>query len=154
MSNREAVIAKALSKLHTNESPAGSNKTEFGVWYGFNGVSWCAIFVSWAFGQVMPKTSPLFGLQSPKGYAGTQEAARQMKAKGWLRIGQPQPGDIFIHRSSATHGHTGIIIKGYPDGSADTVEGNTNGKGGRDGGSVLKQTRSKAYMTWIFNPPY
>jgi hypothetical protein len=37
----------AESQIGTKEKPFGSNRTKYGEWYGFNGVAWCAIFVSW-----------------------------------------------------------------------------------------------------------
>ncbi len=41
------VLNNARSKLGVVESPPNSNNQMFGIWYGFNRVPWCAIFVSW-----------------------------------------------------------------------------------------------------------
>jgi hypothetical protein len=45
-------IALAAHQIGTKESPANSNKTKYGVWYGINGEPWCAIFVSWVLTKV------------------------------------------------------------------------------------------------------
>lgn len=38
------IITRAASKIGTPEIPDGSNRTEFGERYGWNGVAWCDIF--------------------------------------------------------------------------------------------------------------
>lgn len=43
---RNKSLAYAASKVGTVEHPAGSNRTEFGKRYGWDGVAWCNIFTS------------------------------------------------------------------------------------------------------------
>ena len=38
-------LAEGLKHIGTHESPPGSNRQPFGVWFGVNGVAWCNIFV-------------------------------------------------------------------------------------------------------------
>ena len=45
----EAALAEALAHLGKKERPLNSNRTEFGKWFGVDGVPWCAIFVSYCF---------------------------------------------------------------------------------------------------------
>lgn len=42
----------AAAQVGIKESPAGSNRQKFGVWFGMNGVAWCAIFVSWVLSHI------------------------------------------------------------------------------------------------------
>ena len=44
-------LSLAAGELGAMESPAGSNRTKYGQWYGWNGVPWCMIFVQWCFHQ-------------------------------------------------------------------------------------------------------
>ena len=46
------VLAVARGELGNTESPAGSNRTKYGKWFGLDGYAWCMIFVMWCFGQV------------------------------------------------------------------------------------------------------
>jgi hypothetical protein len=54
-------------------------------------------------------------------------------------------------------GHTGIVVDVLPDGRVVTVEGNAGPHSGRDGGGVVKQTRSLKYTKgltfWRVLPP-
>lgn len=45
-------ITLASHYIGVKESPYGSNRQEFGAWYGMNGVPWCAIFVSFILSHV------------------------------------------------------------------------------------------------------
>lgn len=42
-------LNEARKHVGLKEAPAGSNKTPFGIWYGHDGLPWCAIFVSYCF---------------------------------------------------------------------------------------------------------
>lgn len=50
LAKRALALAEHYNGL--KESPAGSNITLFGKWYGENGVPWCAIFVSYILSHV------------------------------------------------------------------------------------------------------
>src|SRR4029077_6445107 len=43
-STRERALAACITHLGEKESPAGSNNTPFGQWYGVQSQPWCAIF--------------------------------------------------------------------------------------------------------------
>ncbi len=47
----EQALAEALKHVGKKERPANSNRTEFGRWFGVDGVPWCAIFVSYCFNE-------------------------------------------------------------------------------------------------------
>src|SRR4051812_14586405 len=43
---RSLNVALHEAQKHVTESPFGSNNNPYGIWFGFNRVPWCAIFVS------------------------------------------------------------------------------------------------------------
>jgi hypothetical protein len=59
-----------------------------------------------------------------------------------LRVTIPQAGDIFVMDFGNGAGHTGIVEKVLPNGILQTIEGNTNDDGSRDGYEVCRRARS------------
>ena len=49
MTKASDIVKVAVSQIGVKESPANSNKTKYGKWFGMNGVPWCAIFLDWCF---------------------------------------------------------------------------------------------------------
>lgn len=148
------VIEVARQEIGTRELPAGSNKVKYGHWYGLDGYPWCAMFVSWVVWQVLGPLTPLRKLQSPKGFSSTQAGLRRASQLGWVKS-TPRPGDVFIHRTDAIRGHTGIVVEVLADGRVRTIEGNTDASGSRTGGQVMEQVRSLSYINGGFiRPPW
>lgn len=146
----DQVIKTATAELGYAESPPGSNKTKYGRWYGIPEGQWCAMFVSWCFHQA-GATAAIAGLQSGKGFAGTQAALAYAKAHGWL-VKTPEPGDIMIHTTvPGKTGHTGIVLRAVA-GGCETIEGNTDVSGGRTGGKVMRKTRPASYVAGYIRP--
>jgi CHAP domain len=114
------------------------NDTKYGRWFGTNHLPWCGAFVSWCFAQVAGVNTPLRGIQTPKGFAGTQLAARWAKKSGRL-FSTPMKGDVVVWRHTATTGHTGIVVGVHGD-QYDVIEGNTNRQNSRTGGEVELHT--------------
>jgi hypothetical protein len=104
------------------------------------GAPWCAAFVNFCI----------------------EEAARQLKTsepwhrtagcdeiKAWARrndilFERPEPGDVFLHFSRPDDAsHTGFVVS-VDGGQFDTIEGNTNIGGSREGIGVFKRTRSNS----------
>ncbi len=75
---RTKIIQIAKQELGTKESPANSNKTKYGKWYGLDGNAWCAMFVSWVFDQAGIR---LTVGQTKKGYHHCQSAHNIWKTK-------------------------------------------------------------------------
>jgi len=134
------VIARFESQLGTIESPAGSNKTLYCDWYGLTG-PWCAMFVSWCFfeeGLPLPASTS-------KGFAFTPSGAQWFKSQNrWSET--PERGHVvffdFPNDSVDRISHVGIVTGVGPDGAIDTVEGNTDERGGRTGGKVMRRRRA------------
>ncbi len=45
------IVEIAIKEVGYTEYPANSNKTKYGKWIGWDGVPWCAAFVSWCYAQ-------------------------------------------------------------------------------------------------------
>ena len=144
------IIDVARNEIGVTESPKNSNKTKYGKWFGYDGVAWCGMFVSWCYDQagvVLPK----IGFSKP-GFAGCQTAVAYFKKVGKITT-KPVPGDIvfFDWNSDGRYDHTGIFVKDNGDGTFDTIEGNTAIGNDSNGGKVMARNRS--YSTAIFVHP-
>lgn len=137
------VLKIAAGELGNTESPAGSNRTKYGVWYGWNGQPWCMMFVQWCFAQA--------GLTLPHRTASCSDML------SWYRKYQPervvtvpQPRDIIIYN----FGHTGIV-ESVAASTITAIEGNTSaGEAGSqsNGGGVFRRKRSIALVTAYIRP--
>ena len=133
----------ARGELGRTESPAGSNRTPYGAWYGLDGQPWCMIFVQWCFAQA--------GLPLP------YKTASCSGLLGWYRthrpeqiVERPRPRDIVIY----TFGHTGIVDREAGE-SIFALEGNTSpGEAGsqNNGGGVYRRKRSKSLVQAYIRP--
>lgn len=99
------------------------------------GFSWCAAFLYWCFQKAatdLKTANPLVKT------GGVLAHYNQSKA---TKVTKPQPGDIFIMDFGGGAGHTGIV-KAVRGTAVDTIEGNTNDQGSREGQGVYQRTRS------------
>ncbi len=105
---------------------------------------WCAGFVCWCVREALKLT----GIKETKGFkrpvtAGAWDFERWSLAQDDTTQtrkphgGDIQPGDIVIF----TFSHIGIAISAPKDGYVETVEGNTDAAGSREGGGVFRKTR-------------
>ena len=152
MTTGEKIISVAKAELGTKESPNNSNKTKYGIWYGQNGVSWCAIFVSWVYAHA---GFPLAKIDTENGYASCQNGYAYWKSKGQL-VKEPQQGTIVLfdwnHDGHADH--TGIFDR-WEDASKTfffSVEGNTGLGNNSDGGEVMYRRRNRIAVKAWANP--
>lgn len=139
-------LAEAIKHIGVKESPAGSNRTQFGRWFGVDGVPWCNIFVSYCFhegaGYTICAGYKGAGVYA-KGctYVPTTEA--WLRATGlWIGRGAPQAGDIAIFNwDGGVPDHIGIVEKNLGGGQFQTVEGNTAVGNDSNGGQVMRRQR-------------
>ncbi len=135
----DRVIARFESQLSTTENPPGSNHTPYCEWYGLTG-PWCAMFVSWCFfNEGLPLSA-----STSKGFAYTPAGAHWFKNQGrWTET--PARGHVvffdFPNDSVKRVSHVGIVTGVNTDGTIDTIEGNTDERGGRTGGKVMRRRR-------------
>jgi hypothetical protein len=140
-----------------------NNDTMFGVWYGMNFASWCAIFVSWCssvagFSKIIPKHA-----YTPDGFnwfasRGLADGRRPPNRKGVAATGRgkPRAGDI-MYVYSASQGrihHVGIVEQVLSDGSIKTIEGNTDPGGSAQGTGVFRLTRQVSSRLYFCHPQY
>ena len=151
------VLARARSQLGVSESPSGSNKVLYSDWYGLRG-PWCAMFVSWVFfheGLPLPATEP-------RGFAYTPSGVAWFKQQGRWHTSRPQPGDLVFFDFPGDNvnrvSHVGIVEQVLADGSIHALEGNTDERGGRTGGKVMRRARRVGIVgygrpAWPAAPP-
>lgn len=151
MIDGKKIVEMAVPELGYKEIPAGSNKTKYGKWFGFDGVAWCAMFVSWVYDRA---GFPLGNIGFTKGFAGCQSGFDFFKKKGWIiPSSQAQPGDIvlFDWNGDKRYDHTGIFVSHDGGDKFISIEGNTAIGNDSNGGEVMKRTRS--YSKAIFIHP-
>lgn len=140
MATANEFIAKAASQIGYTESPANSNKTKYGEWYGMNGQPWCAMFVSWCANEIS-------ALDTVGKYAYTPYEAQFYKdgknGSKWLsRDEKPQPGDLVFFSNATRICHVGIVETRNGTSSVTTIEGNTSAGNNANGGAVMRRTRT------------
>lgn len=148
---RKAIIDVAAGEVGTKESPAGSNKTKYGEWFGLNGEKWCAIFVSWVYYRA---GCPLGYIDTAKGYSNCQSGFEHWNADGELTA-DPQIGDIVLYdwNDDGHCDHTGIFYKWIEEGkSFQSYEGNTSIGSNSNGGAVMLRNRDKKYVKAFASP--
>lgn len=142
------VLRQARKWLGTQEQPRNSNRTPIGVKFGWNGVPWCAEYVS------VVLTDAGFGIRKNASAPGLRD---QLVTLGWKPVNssQTRPGDIIFFQwpgTSSSIDHVGLIEGKHSDGRLITIEGNTtlpNGNGG-----VARKLRARNYVAAIVRPPY
>ena len=134
------IIRIAQKEIGTGEKPLNSNKTKYGKWFGFDGVAWCGMFVSWCYAQA---GFPLPKIGFTKGFAGCQTAVAYFK-KNNLTTTKPVEGDIvfFDWNADGRYDHTGVFVKWLEDNlHFETIEGNTAVGNDSNGGQVMIRKR-------------
>ncbi|WP_295749559.1 CHAP domain-containing protein [uncultured Oscillibacter sp.] len=146
----EKVLAVARGELGNTESPAGSNRTKYGKWFGLDGYAWCMMFVMWCFSQVVALKL------LPKRTASCGDLMRAAKAAGCWVTKDYRPGDVVIYDfpGGAATDHTGIIEKVTLTGVV-AIEGNTSEAGSQsNGGMVCRKTRPYSQIVGVVRPNY
>lgn len=140
--SRQDVIKFAQEEIGTREDPPNSNRTRYGVWYGLDGVKWCAIFVSWVYHH---SGHPLGKIDRVNGFQLCQAGYRFWRRHNLL-TNRPESGDIvlFDWNGDGIAQHVGLF-ESWNGNSKDMfycIEGNTALGNDSDGGSVMRRRRS------------
>jgi hypothetical protein len=143
---KSKILELALKEIGYSETPPNSNKTKYGEWFGFDGVPWCGIFVSWCYYLA---GYPLRHLGFEKGFAGCQTAVAYFKKNNMITT-DPQPGDIvfFDWNGDGRFDHTGIFVCWNGNNFFD-VEGNTSLTNQSNGGQVMKRERDPKHAIFV-----
>ena len=146
----EKVLAVARGELGNTESPAGSNRTKYGKWFGLDGNPWCMMLVMWCFSQ-----AGALGLL-PKRTASCGDLMRAAKAAGCWVTEDYRPGDVVIYDfpGGAATDHTGIIESVTASGVV-AIEGNTSQAGSQsNGGQVCRKSRKFNLIVGAVRPKF
>ena len=131
----QKALDMALTQLETKESPPGSNMQKYGLWYGMNGVPWCAIFVSWSFAH---SGYTMFRYAYVPFVHNDAVACRNRLSV----VRSPRPGDaVCFNWGSNRDAHIGLFEKWITGITFQTVEGNTGSASFNNGGAVERGTR-------------
>lgn len=121
MSTAADFLRVARSQAGNRETPPGSNRTQYGVWFGSNGVAWCAIFVSWCMSQVGRRD-----LRSAWCDDWMHWAKRGQKGLTWIGQYDPiRPGDLAIFDWNGGYSdHIAAVSEVGRNGEWTSIEGN------------------------------
>lgn len=150
MTKRNEVLRIAAAELGYTETPAGSNRTKFGDWYGLDGQPWCMMFVQWVFWQAGASTL------LPAKTASCSALMRAGQALGQWVTAEYRPGDVVIYDFSGRKEraeHCGIVETVH-EGSVTAMEGNTGVGNDANGGAVMRRRRSSAVILGAIRPQY
>jgi hypothetical protein len=130
-----------------NNGGAAVRKYQNATWYAPGEWAWCAAFVCWSFREALKKSpQPMQRPTTPGAWAfekwATKEGAELIKPASYTLV---KRGDILVY----TFSHIGIAAMDELDGKVETVEGNTNTGGDREGDGVYRKTREKSEIRSI-----
>jgi CHAP domain-containing protein len=148
-----AVAASQIGYREGQDSDGYNNDNAFGVWYGYNRVSWCAQFVSWCASK-----AGVLDVAIPK---------HQYTPTGWNwfvahneDVTTPQAGDVMYvygpvsgEKNPRVH-HVGFVEKVLSGGRIQTIEGNTNTSGSSQGNGVYRLVRTVSSRLKFARPNY
>lgn len=148
---RAAALAAAREWLGYVESPAGSNATVFGRWYGMDHQPWCAMFVAYCY-EVEAGGSPSFAQGQRYSYVPYIVNDARAGRNGLSVVSSPLPGDLvcFDWQRDGTFDHVGLYDDDAGDGYFLALEGNTSTSDNSNGGQVMQRTRHPSDATIVF----
>ena len=150
MASEQEILDIAAAELGYRETPAGSNRTKFGAWYGLDGQPWCMMFIQWVFRQA--KAEHLLPMKTASCTALMQAA----KIAGqWVMDGF-RPGDVVLYDFSGKRQqpqHCGLLeaVQGE---FVVTIEGNTGVGNEANGGAVMRRKRNVSLVVGAVRPKY
>lgn len=162
MATAQNIMTLAEKYIGTKENPANSNNVIFNThYYGqavYDGLwgqafPWCCAFV-WDIFR-LAGASNLFYDGKKTATCATYETWARNKGLS-VGKGNGQYGDVvtFDFNNKGRAHHIGFIKKKNPDGTYQTIEGNTSASSNDNGGIVMERTRSQSQIRYIFRPKY
>ena len=151
MTTRARALQAAIGYIGVKESPAGSNKTKFGSWYGMDGQPWCAMFASYCY-EVDAGGSRSFIKGSYYSYCPYIVSDARNQRNGLNVTSSPIPGDLVLYDwgYDGTYDHIGLFEKWTSSTQFQAIEGNTGASDYSNGGEVLRCTRSTSGQATTF----
>ena len=133
----------ARQYLGVKENPPGSNRVMFSEWYGMIG-PWCAMFVTYCF---VKSGSKAFARGSRWAYCPYLLSDARANRNGVTLVTRTQAraGDVvlFSWKQDGVANHVGILATSVkPDGSFQSIEGNSSSGRESNGGEVGMRARN------------
>ncbi|MCI6054589.1 CHAP domain-containing protein [Dysosmobacter sp.] len=149
MASCKDVLELARGEIGYCESPAGSNKTKYGIWFGLNGQPWCMMFLQWLFHQA--DAAALLPVKT----ASCGALMRAAQAAGLWVTGGYRPGDLVIYDfpGGGATDHCGIVEAAEAE-TVTAIEGNTADGNDANGGMVMRRRRSLRLVVGAIRPRY
>lgn len=150
MASEQKILDIAAAELGYRETPAGSNRTKFGAWYGLDGQPWCMMFIQWVFWQA--KSEHLLPMKTGSCTALMQAAKT---AGQWVTDGF-RLGDVVLYDFSGEQKqpqHCGLL-EAVQDEFVVTIEGNTGVGNEANGGAVMRRKRGVSLVVGAVRPKY
>lgn len=153
---RERALEAAQEWVGYTETPAGSNQTVFGAWYGMDRQPWCAMAATYWY-EVDAGGSAAFVRGSRWAYVPYIVADARAGRNGLSVPATPEPGDLvcFDWHRDGTFDHVGLFEQwaGAAPSEFWSVEGNTspdqNGSQS-NGGGVYRRLRDTSGQDTVF----
>jgi len=147
---RDKALKTASGQVGYSESPAGSNMTKYGAWYGANGQPWCAMFTTWCYET--SGDSPSFMKGSRYAYVPYIVGDAYAGRYGLAVTDDPIAGDLVCYDwgFDGEYDHVGLFDSWQTGGKFWAVEGNTSTESDSNGGSVMRRTRDRAAQATVF----
>lgn len=142
------IIEVAKKEVGTKEIPANTNKSKYGKWFGFDGVAWCGMFVSWVY---FTAGFPLPKIGFTKGFAGCQTAVAYFVKNKKITL-DPKEGDIvfFDWNGDKRYDHTGLFVRWTLNKETfESIEGNTSNTNQSNGGQVMIRQRINKNVLFV-----
>lgn len=154
----DSVVTKAKSFLGVKESPAGSNNVAFNTDYYGKEVSgpdypWCCTFV-WDVFRLCNASELFYGGKKTARCQTVYEWGKEKKLT--VPKGSGKKGDLIIFdwNGNGVAQHIGFILSKNPDGTYNTIEGNTAVGNDSNGGEVMQRKRVQENILAIVRPEY
>lgn len=142
----DRLVAILSAKEGVREIPANSNRGpdveafQRATWLEGTGWAWCAAFVCWGMRELEKEIDYPFARPQTAGAWDFENWARQQGLRLFKPAEKIKKGDIVIFKIS----HIGVAFADEKDGYVETIEGNTDGSGSREGGGVYRKRRAKS----------
>lgn len=139
----------------SNSGPEVEGLYQRSTWLKGTGFAWCAAFICYLFKSAASKKGIQYSFKLPQ-TAGAYDFKNWAQANSkYVEIINPPfdkilPGDIIIFNFS----HIGISIGLSGGGKVDTIEGNTDTAGSREGGGVFKKSRNVKLIKHVLRIKY
>ncbi len=153
----EAVLDIAAGEVGVLEQPLGSNRgpkvdeyiRNIGLDPAADSYPWCMCFVYWCYTQAAQRTGAPNLVPKNASVHGAWEKSQGKPGVTVVQAAQAgsdpalvKPGMVFFIDTGNSHGHVGLVTANV-NSFLETIEGNTNDNGSREGIGVFRRSRRR-----------